>query len=97
MNVKKLKHDLWDHLSESLPEHPEATKENPVITISKDKIVASSSRQAQNDEPVSFQDIINDMSQDSSQQKDVSLSFYFICLLHLANEKVRLYLNSAFS
>lgn len=37
---------------------------------------------------LSFQDVVCDIAQDQTQ-KDASLSFYFICLLHLANEKVR--------
>jgi condensin complex subunit 2 len=36
---------------------------------------------------VSFQDVVCDIAQDQTQ-KDASFSFYFICLLHLANEKV---------
>ena len=36
---------------------------------------------------VSFQDLISDISS-QQRQKEVSLPFYFICLLHLANEKV---------
>jgi hypothetical protein len=36
---------------------------------------------------LSFQELINDIAVEQ-KQKDVSLSFYFICLLHLANEKV---------
>lgn len=38
---------------------------------------------------LSFQELINDIAVEQ-KQKDVSLSFYFICLLHLANEKVRI-------
>jgi hypothetical protein len=38
---------------------------------------------------ISFHSIINDVSLNSvNQQKDASFPFYFICLLHLANEKV---------
>ena len=36
---------------------------------------------------VSFQDLISDISV-KQKQKEVTLPFYFICLLHLANEKV---------
>jgi condensin complex subunit 2 len=37
----------------------------------------------------SFQDVINAMPNyiPASKLKDISLSYYFICLLHLANEK----------
>ena len=36
---------------------------------------------------LSFQELISDVGY-KQQQQGVSLSFYFICLLHLANEKV---------
>jgi hypothetical protein len=39
------------------------------------------------DETLSFQDLISDIAADP-RQNDVSISFYFICLLHLANEHV---------
>lgn len=37
---------------------------------------------------LSFQKLVKDLSigQEKQQQKDVSLAYYFICLLHLANE-----------
>lgn len=35
---------------------------------------------------MSFQGLVNDLAV-RQKQKDVSVSFYFICLLHLANEK----------
>jgi hypothetical protein len=38
---------------------------------------------------LSFQKLITDMNI-QQQQEDVSLPFYFICLLHLANEKVNM-------
>lgn len=47
-----------------------------------DKTDASSSQDS-----LSFQELVADVAQCQSQ-KDVSISFYFICLLHLANEKV---------
>jgi hypothetical protein len=41
-------------------------------------------------EETSFQDLVCDISS-GQRQKDVTLPFYFICLLHLANEKVTLF------
>ena len=35
---------------------------------------------------MSFQSLVNTVAK-SQKQKEVTLSFYFICLLHLANEK----------
>jgi condensin complex subunit 2 len=37
-------------------------------------------------EKLSFKEMVTDISE-NQEQKEVSLSFYFICLLHLANEK----------
>jgi condensin complex subunit 2 len=36
---------------------------------------------------VSFHDMVGELAQKSTAQKQASMSFYFICLLHLANEK----------
>ncbi len=36
---------------------------------------------------ISFRDLMTCVNQEQ-EQKNVSLPFYFICLLHLANEKV---------
>ena len=41
-------------------------------------------------EETSFQDLVCEISS-GQRQKDVTLPFYFICLLHLANEKVTLF------
>lgn len=41
-------------------------------------------------ESLSFQDMISDIAA-NPRQKDVSLPFYFICLLHLANEHVSIF------
>ena len=35
---------------------------------------------------MSFQKLVNTVAK-TQKQKEVTLSFYFICLLHLANEK----------
>lgn len=44
-------------------------------------------QQRLNTEEMSFQDLVCDITT-GQRQKDVTLPFYFICLLHLANEKV---------
>lgn len=42
---------------------------------------------------LSFQEIISEIAgEDDARQKDVTLPFYFICLLHLANEHVSVWL-----
>jgi hypothetical protein len=57
-----------------------------IVNLSKN---STSSTNTSGNVELSFQDVINDISHEQGQ-KDVSLSFYFICLLHLANEKVSL-------
>lgn len=77
VNVKKLKHDIWHKLEHSLPNLPpdDAASES------------DASPQDTTKEELSFQDLVSTVA-DEQTQKDVSISFYFICLLHLANEKV---------
>lgn len=41
------------------------------------------------DGELSFQDLVSDINV-AQKQKDVTFAFYFISLLHLANEKVRI-------
>jgi condensin complex subunit 2 len=77
VNVKKLKSDLWTKLE------PTCSGENNE-NISAD---FNKTSPALVPKPLSFQNIVSDIAQDQTQ-KDASLSFYFICLLHLANEKV---------
>lgn len=52
-----------------------------------------SSREETTTKTISFQDMVKDLG-GSMQQKDVTLPYYFICLLHLANEQVGLFLIS---
>ena len=49
--------------------------------------VSRKDRQSLNSGEMSFQDLVCDITT-GQRQKDVTLPFYFICLLHLANEKV---------
>ena len=79
VNVKKLKTDIWTKL-----ENDCSSEGNENISTSDTDPTSTSSPTE-----LSFQDVISDIAQDQTQ-KDASLSFYFICLLHLANEKVQL-------
>lgn len=72
--MRKLKEDIWDHLDSRLAKEASTDQEN-VLPL-KSKVSKT----------ISFQDMLKDMSTTQSQ-KEASLSFYFICLLHLANEK----------
>jgi condensin complex subunit 2 len=72
VDVKRLKRDLWIELESR-------------FEISED---ATEAETAEDEEPqvVSFQNAVGELEATKSQL-DVSLSFYFICVLHLANEK----------
>jgi hypothetical protein len=72
VNIQRLKMDIWAGVDNSL--HIDEPLEQ-----------TASSPPA--DETLSFQHLISDIAADP-RQKDVSISFYFICLLHLANEHV---------
>lgn len=86
VNVKKLKSDIWtkiddDCISPSLSsenKNPNENDENMNVKCTKE-----TSKQL---EKMSFKEMITDIAE-NQEQKEVSLSFYFICLLHLANEK----------
>jgi Condensin complex subunit 2 len=88
--VRKLKHDIWNHLDTKL--QLPASKENnenmkPAIKRDRNSLTKVVGNPSQS-ESMSFKDMLRDLSSDQGQ-KDATLPFYFICLLHLANEKVR--------
>ena len=92
MNVRKLKEDIWKHLDfsllDSITKTVDEENKNPNTTV------IASKKQHQPQSKLNFRDMLSDMSAVQTQ-KDVSLSFYFICLLHLANEKVNeIHINS---
>ncbi len=65
----------------------------PVCDLGVKAVGRSSPQQEQQQEQqaaplsLSFQGVVAQLAEEQ-KQNDVSLSFYFICLLHLANEKV---------
>jgi hypothetical protein len=76
VNVRKLKHDMWNVLEEKVSRHSNTGG------YGRDSGDNNSSE-------LSFQSLLSEMaSSPSMRQQDASLSFYFISLLHLANEKV---------
>ena len=86
VNVKKLKTDIWTKIDDECisPSSPsENTNPNQQKTNINTKSPLESSKQV---EKMSFKEMVTDISE-NQEQKEVSLSFYFICLLHLANEK----------
>lgn len=85
VNVRKLKFDMWKELDTSKIVDSFGTDENLPPQLSVDKSLSQQKHKAK-----SFQSLIQDINQQpGSYQKDASLPFYFICLLHLANEKVQ--------
>ena len=93
VDVKRLKSDMWSELKViNLIEDEDEVKEENVKSIQdspqsiKKESEEKSDLENMTNNKVSFQEVVNKL--DSSQrQEDVSIAFYFICLLHLANEK----------
>lgn len=77
VDVKRLKRDLWTEVDSHLKtqanqEQEEKDEDFPVTPKSSG--------------PLSFQNTVRAMEEEKAQV-DVTLPFYFICILHLANEK----------
>jgi condensin complex subunit 2 len=95
VDVKTLKKNLWEELEAQIGENDEVKnipKENSDTStpmgIAPDKLESdiSGSPPPLGNSQVSFQSIVNTMDHHQTQA-DVTVPFYFICLLHLANEK----------
>lgn len=89
VNVHKLKTDILHHIHDNL----DASTASTVAA----RHSQESSRNLNNgllQPEMSFQNIVKSLSSEM-QQKDVTVPYYFICLLHLANEEV--YCNILFS
>lgn len=78
VDVKRLKRDIWNELQERF-NTVESNAEEDGTEEEKADIVNRSNG-------MSFQEVVQDLEADKSQV-DASLPFYFICILHLANEK----------
>jgi hypothetical protein len=94
VNIQRLKTDIWGNIRSALPaadqDHDGHDGENhqpSAIPPSRpDKLSGLS---VGDRDALSFQSMISDLAAgDEVRQRDVSLPFYFICLLHLANEHV---------
>lgn len=75
VDVKRLKKDLWNELETKLDEEEKADD---------DDMEKEDNDMEKEVETLSFKTTVEEMQQ---SQADVTLPFYFICLLHLANEK----------
>ena len=87
VDVRKLKKDLWAEVDQ----HTKNIEENSEMTTASDKeATISTEKEAEVDEvatqKISFQNTVGKLDPEQSQN-GVTISFYFICMLHLANEK----------
>jgi chromatin segregation and condensation protein Rec8/ScpA/Scc1 (kleisin family) len=91
--VRKLKQDIWQHLEAELPiatnlfTPTKAKSKNDKHEENVNPNISRSLPQVDDKKSVTFKDLMNEVNAKQSQ-KEASCSFYFICLLHLANEKV---------
>jgi condensin complex subunit 2 len=95
VDVKTLKKNLWEELEARIGENDEVkdipndhSGSSTPMRIASDRFESEIARSVPHlgNSPVSFQSIVNTMDHHQTQA-DVTVPFYFICLLHLANEK----------
>jgi regulator of replication initiation timing len=83
VNVHKLKTDIWKTIEDNLKMKLAKQKK-----LEEDLEKEKEEEKTKKTDILTFQSIVDTMSQ-SNSQKDASMQYYFICLLHLANENVR--------
>ncbi|KAI0013356.1 barren [Xylariaceae sp. FL0662B] len=85
VDVRRLKEELWKGMG--FPEDSEDPERSRLPTPPKDVTAEKSSREAT--PTLKFTEVMNDLQSvySKSVMDDISTSFCFICLLHLANEK----------
>ena len=81
VDVKRLKNDLWTELESKLGDL------NDGNTVDSNENGGQCPQVSRSDKKLSFQQTVQEMDKLGQTQADVTLPFYFICLLHLANEK----------
>lgn len=88
VDVRRLKKDLWVELSSSLDRQQPVEEEKATSTDEEGSVAASAeeSHEKEHCTELSFQETVREM-ESSQSQSDVTLPFYFICMLHLANEQ----------
>lgn len=90
VDVRRLKKDLWTEVEAKIAptsqaegcQNVESMEDNEHKNEVNQKIVLDE----EVDSTLSFQDTVKKLT-GCQKQEDVSLPFYFICMLHLANEK----------
>ena len=97
VDVKRLKKDLWAEVesgiatlsindSEEVAEEKEEEKEKEEKEEKEEKDIEIESNKTEKNDILSFNQTVQSLSC-SQAQEDVSVAYYFICMLHLANEK----------
>ena len=99
VDVKRLKQDLWQELERTFQERGktpsiEESSQDDMTLFEEEEVDRNQNAEKSEllDElsvkrgPLSFRETVRDM-QTTQSQADVTLPFYFICILHLANEK----------
>ena len=81
VDVRRLKKDLWKEVdSRTAPKQPIDVEQNDESNNE------SPNEDVNPQEEILFKEVVDELGQNETQE-DVSLAFYFICILHLANEK----------
>jgi len=90
VDVRRLKKDLWESIESKTDSesHDHGTKLSTECDMNEEMKEPHSHESAVSKSPVavSFKETVNFLEA-SQSQGDVTLPFYFICILHLANEK----------
>lgn len=94
VDVKRLKRDLWVELETCFATKPQdddveqesESEETKEIDASMEEEEKEDHAKTDPHQCLSFQDAVQDL-ETAKSQADISLPFYFICVLHLANEK----------
>jgi condensin complex subunit 2 len=86
VDVKRLKRDLWNELESYFEAQKEKDEEKADDDDDDVEEMPSTPTGVNPSGPLSFQETVRAMEA-SKTQVDVTLPFYFICILHLANEK----------
>ncbi|EPQ56454.1 barren [Gloeophyllum trabeum ATCC 11539] len=83
VDVRKLKENIWKGLNIVVPDRKEDAEDEEAMEIDEDHHATDPS------EPRVFSSVISDLRSSYPREKmeEISTSFCFICLLHLANER----------
>ncbi len=86
VDVKRLKKELWSELETRTAPSTTPRNENQIENVTDEYDDDPTKQTTIESSETSFKSVVNDLRVNEAQE-DVSLAFYFICVLHLANEK----------